>query len=78
MIGEYSWIAYLYCQCRCQIFKSELYLSTVFYYNFLKVSVALVCLKAETSLTNCLNAIILVNYLLLAGKLLVNCFLAAC
>ena len=78
MIDEHSWIAFHCCQFWCQIFKSELYVSAVFYYNFLKVSVALVCLKPETSLTNCLNAIILVNYLLLAGKLLVNCFLAAC
>ena len=49
MIGEHSWITFLCCQCRCQIFKGERYFRTVFYYNFQTVLVAIVCLKAETS-----------------------------
>ena len=49
MIGEHSWITFLCCQCRCQIFKSERYFRTVFYNNFQTVLVAIVCLKAETS-----------------------------
>ena len=49
MIGEHSWITFLCCQCRCQIFKGERYFRTVFYYNFQTVLVAIVYLKAETS-----------------------------
>ena len=49
MIGEHSWITFLCCQCRCQIFKGERYFRTVFYYNFQTVLVAIVCLKAEIS-----------------------------
>ena len=49
MIGEHSWITFLCCQCRCQIFKGERYFRTVFYNNFQTVLVAIVCLKAETS-----------------------------
>ena len=39
MICEHSWITFLCCQCRCQIFKSERYFRTVFYNNFQTVLV---------------------------------------